>query len=176
MSVRQTVLSVRSIDRTPVAFSSTIFPLYIPLPSCSRHHRQHAVIHFNSSTCRSNPIRDRRCYGASVPIYEMFLCRCEDLASCTTREMRRTDRSSVSLFLVYNDMFFFSCIRCNVSIHKMLLCGCKDRASCDSREIRYVDRSSVSLFLVYNDMLFFLVFNTLSLQNFKRGVAEFCLR
>ena len=67
-------------------------------------------------------------------------------------------------------------IRCNVSIHKMLLCGCKDRASCDSREIRYADRSSVSLFLVYNDMLFFLVFNTLSLQNFKRGVAEFYLR
>ena len=27
----------------------------------------------------------------------------------------------------------------------------------------------MSLFLVYNDMLFFLVFNTLSLQNFKRG-------
>ena len=118
----------RTIDRTPVAFSSTIFPLYIPLPSCSRHHRQHAVIHFNSSICRSNPIRDRRYYGASVQIYEMFRGGCKDLASCT------------------------------------------------AREIQHGDRSSVSLFLVYNDMLFFLVFNTLSLQNFKRGVAEFYLR
>ena len=51
----------------------------------------------------------------------------------------------------------------------MLLGRFKDRASCDSREIQHGDRSSVSLFLVYNDMLFFLVFNTLSLQNFKRG-------
>ena len=51
----------------------------------------------------------------------------------------------------------------------MLLGGFKDRASCDSREIQHGGRSSVSLFLVYNDMLFFLVFNTLSLQNFKRG-------
>ena len=86
----------------------------------------------------------------------------------------------ICCFLVFNTLslqnFKRGGIRCNVSIHKMLLCDCKDRASCDSREIRYADRSSVSLFLVYNDMLFFLVFNTLSLQNFKRGVAEFCLR
>ena len=46
----------------------------------------------------------------------MFRGGRKDLASCTAREMRRTDRSSVSLFLVYNDMFFFL---------YSILCRCK---------------------------------------------------
>ena len=62
------------------------------------------------------------------------------------REIRYGDLSSVSLFLVYNDVLFF------LTFNTLLLQNFK-------RGVRCRVLSSVSLFLVYNDVLFFLVFN-----------------
>ena len=98
-----------SIDRTPVAFSSTIFPLYIALPPCSRHHRQHVVTvisdDFASRCCHSVTRRDR--CASDVSICQMLRRRRSHRVHHRERCVQHGSLSPVSLFLVYNDALFF---------------------------------------------------------------------
>ena len=91
----------------------------------------------------------------------MFLYGCEYLASSTARKSRCRDRSSVSLFLVYNDMFqYFVVVK---TLREEVFVATYQYIKCYFAvvKIRYADRSSVSLFLVYNDMFFFSLYSIL---------------
>ena len=122
-------------------------PLYIGLPSCSRHRYQHAVAivsaHCSSHCCSS--VGDRhRCAAHNV-----LRQRCSHHMYDSKRGIRYRGLSPVSLFLVYNDVLFF------LTFNTLLLQNFK-------RGVRCRVLSSVSLFLVYNDVLFFLAFNYIS--------------
>ena len=130
---------------------STIFPLYIGLPSCYRHRHQHAVAivsaHF-SCHCRPSVGDHHRC-APHDSICEVLRQRCSHHMHDPKRGIRYRGLSPVSLFLVYNDVLFF------LTFNTLLLQNFK-------RGVRCRVLSSVSSFLVYNDVLFFLAFNYIS--------------
>ena len=132
---------------------STIFPLYIGLPSCSRHRHQHAVAivsaHF-SSHCRPSVGDPHRC-SPHISICELLRQRCSHHMYDSKRGIRYRGLSPVSLFLVYNDVLFF--LTFNYST--LLLQNVK-------RGVRCRVLSSLSLFLVYNDVLLFFLHSTIS--------------
>ena len=132
-------------------FSSTIFPLYIELPSCSRHRYQHAVAIVSpdfSSHCRHRVGHRHRC-APHASVREVLRRRRSHRMYNHKRGIRHGSLSPVSLFLVYNDVLFF------LTFNTLSLQNFK-------RGVRCRVLSSVSLFLVYNDVLFFLAFNYIS--------------
>ena len=124
---------------------STIFlSLYIALPSCSRHRYQHAVaiVSTHHSSHRLHSVGNRHRCSPHHALCEVLRHRCSHHMHDSKRGIRYRGLSSVSLFLVYNDVLFF--------LHSTLL------IQNFKRGVRCRVLSSVSLFLVYNDVLFFL--------------------
>ena len=107
-SVCQTVLSISSPIRRVRRCQQYFLSLYIALPSCSRHHRQHVVaLHILRSSrpiCRVDDCRPR---GSHETICTLLHWRCDHRIQNTKRGVRCRVLFPVSLFLVCNDVLFF---------------------------------------------------------------------